>query len=62
MTPPVVYFPLNQDIINANITVEQLQQFQQVDNIVEVQLENPPAPTTLPPSLIPPLLIVQIGL
>ena len=49
MTPPVVYFPLNQDIINANITVEQLQQFQQVDNIVEVQLENPPAPTTLPP-------------
>ena len=49
MTPPVVYFPLNQDIINANITVEQLQQFQQVDNIVEVQLENPPAPTTVPP-------------
>ena len=49
MTPPVVYLPLNQDIINANITVEQLQQFQQVDNIVEVQLENPPAPTTLPP-------------
>ena len=49
VTPPVVYFPLNQDIINANITVEQLQQFQQVDNIVEVQVENPPAPTTLPP-------------
>ena len=49
VTPPVVYFPLNQDIINANITVEQLQQFQQVDNIVEVQLKNPPAPTTLPP-------------
>ena len=49
VTPPVVYFPLNQDIINANITVEQLQQFQQVDNIVEVQFENPPAPTTLPP-------------
>ena len=49
VTPPVVYFPLNQDIINANITVEQLQQFQQVDNIVEVQLENPPAPTTVPP-------------
>ena len=49
VTPPVVYLPLNQDIINANSTVEQLQQFQQVDNIVEVQLENPPAPTTLPP-------------
>ena len=61
VTPPIVYLPLNQDIINANITVEQLQQFQQVDNIVEVQLENPPAPTTLPPSLIPPFIIVQIG-
>ena len=49
MTSPVVYLPLSQDIINANITVEKLQEFQQVDNIVEVQLENPPAPTILPP-------------
>ena len=49
MTPPVVYFPLNQDIINANITVEQLQQFQQVDNFVEVQAENPPAPAPIHP-------------
>ena len=49
MTPPVVYFPLNQDIINANVAVEQLQQFQQVDSIVEVRLEGPPAPTALPP-------------
>ena len=49
VTAPVVYLPLSQDIINANITVEQLQEFQQVDNIVEVQLENPPAPTILPP-------------
>ena len=49
VTSPVVYLPLSQDIINANITVEQLQEFQQVDNIVEVQLENPPAPATLPP-------------
>ena len=48
MTSPVVYLPLSQDIINANLTVEQLQGFQQVDNIVEVQLENPPAPTQLP--------------
>ena len=51
MTPPVVYFPLNQDIINANITVEQLQQFQQVDNFVEVQAENPPAPPPYSPSI-----------
>ena len=49
VTSPVVYLPLSQDIINANITVEQLQEFQQVDNIVEVQLENPPAPAILPP-------------
>ena len=49
VTPPVVYFPLNQDIINANITVEQLQQFQQVDNFVEVQAENPPAPAPIHP-------------
>ena len=49
VTPPVVYFPLNQDIINANITVEQLQQFQQVDNFVEVQAENPPAPAPVHP-------------
>ena len=48
VTSPVVYLPLSQDIINASITVEQLQEFQQVDNIVEVQLENPPAPTILP--------------
>ena len=48
MTSPVVYLPLSQDIINANLTVEQLQEFQQVDNIVEIQLENPPAPTQLP--------------
>ena len=49
VTSPVVYLPLSQDIINANITVEQLQEFQKVDNIVEVQLENPPAPAILPP-------------
>ena len=48
VTSPVVYLPLSQDIINANLTVEQLQEFQQVDNIVKVQLENPPAPTQLP--------------
>ena len=51
MTSPVVYLPLSQDIINANLTVEQLQEFQQVDNIVEVQLEPlspPPPPPQLP--------------
>ena len=44
MTYPVIYMPLNQDLINAKLTVEQLQEFQQVDNVVEVQLEPPPPP------------------
>ena len=48
MTSPVIYMPLNQDLINANLTVEQLQEFQHVDNVVEVQLEPPPPP---PPQL-----------
>ena len=44
MTSPVIYMPLNQDLINANLTVEQLQEFQHVDNVVEVQLQPSPAP------------------
>ena len=51
VTSPVVYLPLSQDLINANLTVEQLQEFQQVDNVVEVQLEPPPPPP--PPSSLP---------
>ena len=47
MTSPVIYMPLNQDLINANLTVEQIQEFQHVDNVVEVQLEPPPAPPQL---------------
>ena len=50
MTSPVIYMPLNQDLINANLTVEQLQEFQHVDNVVEVQLQPspaPPQPTTM---------------
>ena len=38
VTSPVVFMPLNQDLIDANLTVEQLQTFQHVDNVVEVQL------------------------
>ena len=46
MTSPVVMMPLNQDLIAANLTVEQT--FQHVDNVVEVQLQPVPAPP--PPS------------
>ena len=49
VTPPVVMLPLNQDLIDANLTVEQLQTFQHVDNVVEVQLQPVPAPPP-PPS------------
>ena len=44
VTSPVIYMPLNQDLINANLTVEQLQEFQHVDNVVEVQLQPSPVP------------------
>ena len=44
VTSPIIYMPLNQDLINANLTVEQLQEFQHVDNVVEVQLQPSPAP------------------
>ena len=44
MTSPVVMMPLNQDLIDANLTVEQLQTFQHVDNVVEVQLQPCPVP------------------
>ena len=44
VTSPVVMMPLNQDLIAANLTIEQLQTFQHVDNVVEVQLQPVPAP------------------
>ena len=50
VTPPMVVLPLNQDLIDANLTVEQLQTFQHVDNVVEVQLQPisaPPPSTTI---------------
>ena len=44
MTSPVVIMPLNQDLMEVNLTVEQLQTFQHGDNVVEVQLQPVPAP------------------
>ena len=44
VTPPIVVLPLNQDLIDAKLTVEQLQTFQHVDNVVEVQLQPVSAP------------------
>ena len=50
MTSPVVMMPLNQDLMAANLTVEQLQTFQHVDNVVEFQWQPvlaPPQSTTV---------------
>ena len=44
VTSPVVMMPINQDLMAANLTVDQLQSFQHVDNVVEVQLQPVPAP------------------
>ena len=49
VTSPVVMMPLNQDLMAANLTVEQLQTFQHVDNVVEVQLQPVPTPPPPPP-------------
>ena len=57
MTSPVIMVPVNQDLLAANLTVEQLQTFQHVDNVVEVQLQPSPAPPNPPQLLIHPFLI-----
>ena len=48
VSPPVVILPLNQELMDANIgLLEELQQFQHVDNVVELQLQPvSPAPTS----------------
>ena len=48
MSPPVVILPLNQELMDANIGLEELQQFQHVDNVVELQLQpiSPAPPST----------------
>ena len=48
VSPPVVILPLNQELMDANIGLEELQQFQHVDNVVELQLQpvSPAPPST----------------
>ena len=48
VSPPVVILPLNQELMDANIGLEELQQFQHVDNVVELQLQpvSPAHPST----------------
>ena len=47
VSPPVVLLPLNQELMDANIGLEELQQFQHVDNVVELQLQPVPPSTTV---------------
>ena len=50
MSPPVVILPLNQELIDANLGLEELQTVQHVDNVVELQLQpisSPPLSTTV---------------
>ena len=50
VSPPVVLLPLNQELMDANIGLEELQQFQHVDNVVELQLQPVfPPPRPRPP-------------
>ena len=48
VSPPVVILPLNQELMDANLGLEELQQFQHVDNVVELQLQpvSPAPPST----------------
>ena len=48
VSPPVVILPLNQELMDANIGLEEFQQFQHVDNVVELQLQpvSPATPST----------------
>ena len=47
----MILLPLNQELMDANIGLEELQTFQHVDNVVELQLQPrlppPPAPFLL---------------
>ena len=49
VSPPVVLLPLNQELMDANIGLEELQTFQHVDNVVELQLQPVSSPTPRPP-------------
>ena len=48
MSPPVVLLPLDPQLVDANLSLEELQNIQHVDNVVEVQFQ--PVSTTPPPA------------
>ena len=52
VSPPVVILPLNQELMDANIGLEELQTFQHVDNVVELQLQPVPSPPPPPSTMV----------
>ena len=57
VSPPVVILPLDQQLVDANLSLEDLQKFQHVDNVVELQFQ----PVSSPPPL-PPLFLLTLPL
>ena len=56
VSPPVIILPLDQQLVDANLGLEELQTFQHVDNVVELQLQPVPPP---PPPPGPPLFLLM---
>ena len=50
VSPPVVLLPLDPQLVDANLSLEELQNIQHVDNVVEVQFQ--PVSTTPPPATV----------
>ena len=51
MSPPVVLLPLDQQLVDTNLSLEELQKFQHVDNVVELQFQPVSSPPPPPPPL-----------
>ena len=60
VSPPVVLLPLDQQLVDANLSLEDLQKFQHVDNVVELQFQ--PVSSPPPPPPLPPLFLLTLPL
>ena len=58
VSPPVVILPLDQQLVDSNLGLENIQEFQHVDNIVELQFQ----PVSSPPPPLPPLFLLTLPL
>ena len=56
---PVVILPLDQQLVDANLGLENIQEFQHVDNIVELQFQPVSSP---PPHPLSPLFLLTLPL